>query len=108
MLNNTAVPVKVNFQPDNPEDINAIKADVYVNGKWKIIGNIQKHKIPKLTVALRQKTVINCRFTKIPKYRINILNSGCNGLMCSLTITNQMKWGPDDFFYRYNKDLKHL
>ncbi len=63
MISNTSVPVQVDFQPDNPKDINAIKAKAYVNEKWRIIGNIQKHKILKLTVALRQKTIIHCGFT---------------------------------------------
>ncbi len=77
---------------NNPENINAIKTETFVQGAWAIIGNVQKQKIPKLTVALRQQTIRQDKFSKTPKYKINILNSGCSGLMC-ITIRNGTKWG---------------
>ncbi len=77
---------------DNPEDIYAIEAETFVQGAWAIIGNVQKQKIPKSTVALRRQTIRQYKFSKNPKYKISILNSGCSGLMC-ITIRNGTKWG---------------
>ncbi len=108
MLGGTTVPVRVDFQTDNPEDANAIKAEALVQGTWRIFGYVQKHKIPKLTVALRQGMNMHCKFSKKPQYRLNILNSGVSGLVCSITIASSTKWGPDDMSYRYNKDLTRL
>ena len=108
MLAGKTVPARVVFQPNNLEDINAVEVDAFIQNSWKIVGNIKKREIPKLTVALRRNKVTNVKFRGKPKYKININNSAYRGLMCWLTITRSGKWGKDDEDYRYSKDLSHL
>ena len=104
----TTIPTRVVFQPQNPEDINAIECDAFVDNTWKIVGNIQKQEIPKLTSALRANKITKCVFTRVPQYKINIQNSGHCGLVCWVTVTKKGKWGKNDEDYRYNKDISHL
>ena len=76
------VPANVSFQPDNPEDINAIKVDAYVNEPWHIVGNIKQQEIPNLTRALRHNKIRTVKFTEEPVYKITIQRSGHSGYMC--------------------------
>ena len=102
------VSVRVKFEQNNPEDINAIKAEARIEGNWKIFGTIMKSQISKLTRAMRRNTVNNCRFRGAPRYEINVRNSGYNGLTCKLIIEKRGRWERDDFDYRYNDDLSRL
>ncbi len=108
MADGKAVPVRVEYDLQNPQDVNAIKAEAHINDRWKIFGCIKKNKLPKLTSAMRQGTITECKFASRPKYKLNVLNSGINGLTCALIITNRFRWDRDDNGYRYNDDLSHL
>ena len=57
MNDNQTVPVQVDYDVGNRQDGHALKAEVWVNDKWKNVGTIQKRKIPKLTHAMRQGTI---------------------------------------------------
>ena len=52
-----AVPVRVEFEPNNIEDKNAIKFDVYFDDGWHIIGFCGVNKIPKLRKAMKGKEI---------------------------------------------------
>ena len=100
--------VKVDYDIGNRQDDHALKAEVWVNDKWKNVGTIQKKKIPKLTHAMRQGTITGCRLASKPKYTLNVNKSRLNGLTIKLRISNHVRWGPDDPEYKYWQDLSHL
>ncbi|XP_072040318.1 uncharacterized protein [Amphiura filiformis] len=108
MRDGETVAVRVEYEPQNPQDINAIKAEAYLDDQWRIFGTIQKRKIPKLTSAMRHGTITDCKLAARPLYRLNVLNSGRNGLTCQLVISNRYRWDRDDNNYSYNMDLSHL
>lgn len=49
---NQAIFARVEFEPDNIQDKNAIKFEVYFNNVWHIIGYCDVRKIPKLRRAM--------------------------------------------------------
>ena len=108
MAKDENVPVRVERDPDNIQDKNALIVEAFVNESWKNVGTIQKRKIPKLTRALRQGTAGSYRFAGSPQYKLNVYKSGLNGLTCQLIITNKGRWDDDDRTYYYYKDLSHL
>ena len=105
---NQTVPAQVDYDIGNPRDGNALRAEVWIDNKWKNVGTIEKRKIPKLTHAMRQGTITGCRLAAKPKYRLNVNKSGLNGLTIKLRISNHVRWLPDDPDYKYWQDLSHL
>ena len=77
---------RVKFEPDNPQDVNAIKAEALIDDEWQIFGTIKKKKIPKLTKALRNDEVTQCYFLAAPKYQFNVNHLGDNGFTCKVVI----------------------
>ena len=102
------VPLRVERDPDNIQDKNALIVEAFVDQSWKNVGTIQKRKIPKLTRALRQGTVGSYRFAGSPQYKLNVYKSGLHGQTCQLITTNKGRWDDDDRTYYYDKDLSHL
>ncbi len=49
--------VRVEFEPDNIEDKNAIKLEVNFDNEWLIIGYCEVKKIPKLRTAMKQNEI---------------------------------------------------
>ena len=77
--------------------LTAIKAEAFVNDAWKIFGTIKKSKVPKLTRALQQQEVVECKFLEPLKYALNVNGSGDNGLTCKLVLVKRSAWEIDDF-----------
>ncbi len=92
MTDDKSVPVRVDCDSQNPQDINAIKAEAHINDNWQIFG-CKKNKLPKLTSAMRQGTITECKFASRPKYKLNVLNYGRNGLTCCLVNTIEIQMG---------------
>ena len=57
LLQFQAVPVRVEFEPNNIKDKNTIKFDVYFDDDWHIIGYCGVNKIPKLRKAMKGKEI---------------------------------------------------
>ena len=108
MSSNDTVPVRAEYDSTNSQDFNAIKVEGYLGDEWQILGYVKKQKIPKLTSAMRQGELTDCRFAKRPAYKLNAYNSGKNGLTCELIITKRFRWDRNDKHYSYNQDLSHL
>ena len=51
------VPIRAEFEPDNVQDKNAIKFEVFFYHKWLIIGYCDLKKIPKLRKAMKAKEI---------------------------------------------------
>ena len=56
----------VEFQPQNPKGTNAIVFLVNFDGQWKEVGTIPKRKIVKVTNALRDHDIRECKLVTPP------------------------------------------
>ena len=54
---NQTITARVEFEPDNIQDKNAIKFEVYFNSEWHIIGYCAVKKIPKLKTAMNASEI---------------------------------------------------
>ena len=54
---NQAITARAEFEPDNIQDKNAIKFEVYFNNEWHIIGYCDVRKVPKLRRAMNDNEI---------------------------------------------------
>ena len=52
---NETVEIRIEFEPHNPRDKNAIRFDALLDGVWHPLGYVGQHKIPKLTSAIKKQ-----------------------------------------------------
>ncbi|XP_066278597.1 uncharacterized protein [Branchiostoma lanceolatum] len=100
------VPVRLEFEMENPVDSNAIKIDAQVDGIWKVIGYIPIEKVPKVTSALRKTEIVSVKLASIPKYEFN--PNGRHGFGVSIVIVKKGKWPADDRHNKYNSNLSYI
>ena len=98
------VELRLQNEPDNIRDCNAIIVQAKVNSQWDRIGYIPKEKVPKFTSAIRNNEFrlmkfknIKCQFimTDYPKWTY----------LASVLVTKTGKWLPNDGLYKYNDNL---
>lgn len=94
---------KVEHEPDNVRDTNALKFVVFHNEKWHIIGYCGVNKIPKLKCALQQNEIQAIRLDSLKRtyaYRERKLLYSA-----SLLIVKHGPWDRDDPMNNYNSHI---
>ncbi len=105
-IDKVTVSVKLDFEPDNPMDTNAITVLVLLGTNWFPVGTIPRKKITKMTSAMRNNTITSVRFEKAPWYGFD--EQGVGGLNCCIIVTKTGRWENDNRGYKYNDDLSGL
>lgn len=98
--NNETVEVRMEFEPDNPEDRNAIRFDALLDGIWHPLGYVGCQKIPKLTSAIRNNEI---RSVELSNVRSSFVYRADRLMMTGyFTITKLNRWLPDASENTYN------
>jgi hypothetical protein len=100
---NKELELKVEHEPDNVRDTNALKFLVFHNEKWHIIGYCGVNKIPKLKCALQQNEIQSIRLDSLKRtyaYRERKLLYSA-----SLLIVKHGPWDRDDPMNNYNSHI---
>ena len=87
------ISVRVEFEPDNIQDKNAIKFEVYFNNDWHIIGYCDVRKIPKLGKAMNARREWITWQSKFSFY-------ACE------SIVKRGQWEKDNHNNHYNSNLE--
>ena len=98
------IELRVNPEPTNIRDKNAITVEVQLDGTWHRIGYIQKEKLRKVTEALKKTEIDKVQFKSIGFMFIPDLNDWLYH-PCVL-ITKSHQWLPTDANYKYNDNLE--
>ena len=98
------VSVRVKFEPDNIEDRNAIKIEVYFDNVWHIIGYCGVHKIPKLRKAMKGNEIVTVSFLLNVK-REWIPWQRKFSFYASINIVKRGQWEKDSPKNYYNSNL---
>ena len=95
--------VRVNFEPNNIEDKNAIKFEVYFDNEWLIIGYCSVKKIPKLNKAMKRNQLRTLILTFVKREWIHWKASFC--FHACVTVVKRGKWDKDELNNHYNSVL---
>ena len=98
-----AVPVRVEFEPNNIEDKNAIKFDVYFDDGWHIIGYCGVNKIPKLRKAMKGKEIRSLSLLYIKREWIPWQSKF--SFYASVSVVKRGQWERDSPQNHYNSNL---
>ena len=94
------VPIRVEHEPENIADCNALKFEVVADGKRFILGYCGVKKIPKLKKALHHGQVMSVELCKLKRVWYPVISefrfSG------GLNIVKKGRWGKDDPHNVYN------
>ena len=85
-----AVTVRVNSEPDNPFDCNAVAFQTPVNGKWMNIGYVVREAAPHVAHAIANNLIVSCEFSWV-RYIVHWSKSG-QGWYTGITITKRGTW----------------
>ena len=95
--------VRVEFEPDNIEDKNAIKFEVNFDNEWLIIGYCEVKKIPKLRTAMKQKEIKTLSLLFVKREWIPCKSKLC--LYACMSIVKKGQWSKDSCTNHYNSNL---
>ena len=98
------ISVRVEFEPDNIQDKNAIKFEVYFDNDWHIIGYCDVRKIPKLRKAMNANEIKTVSFLYVRREWI-VWQSKFSFYAC-VSIVKRGQWEKDDHNNHYNSNLK--
>ena len=101
---NQAITAHVEFEPDNIQDKNAIKFEVYFNNEWHIIGYCDVRKIPKLRRAMNDSEIKTVSLLYVKREWI-IWQSKFSFYAC-ISIVKRGPWGKDDQSNHYNSNIE--
>lgn len=101
---NQAIIARVEFEPDNIQDKNAIKFEVYFNNEWHIIGYCDVRKIPKLRRAMNGSEIKTVSLLYVKREWI-MWQSKFSFYAC-ISIVKRGLWGKDDQSNHYNSNLE--
>lgn len=94
------VPIRVEHEPENIADCNALEFEVLADGKWFILGYCGVKKIPKLKKALHHGQVMSIELCKLKRVWYSVISefrfSG------GLNIVKKGSWEKDDPHDVYN------
>ena len=62
---NETVEIRMEFEPDNPRDKNAIRFDALLDGVWHPLGYVGRNKVPKLTTAIKNNELRSTVLTTV-------------------------------------------
>ena len=97
------VKLRVEHEPDNISDCNALKFEVLSDGQWFIIGYCGVKKIPKLKRALHHHELVSmelCNLRRIWNAKISEFRFSAD-----INIVKRGKWDKDDPNNRYNSSI---
>ena len=94
---------KIEHEPDNVRDKNALEFLVYHNDNWHIIGYCGINKIPKLKSALHQKEVHSISLDSLK--RTYAFREQKLLYSASLMIIKEGPWNKDDPMNKYNSNI---
>ena len=94
---------KIEHEPDNVRDKNALKFLVFHNDNWHIIGYCGINKIPKLKSALHQKEVHSISLDSLK--RTYAFREQKLLYSASLMIIKESPWNKDDPMNKYNSNI---
>ena len=103
--NKEKISCKLQVQPANIKDENAIVAQAYLDDTWQSLGYIPKEKIPKLTRAMLAKEVQEVKLENI--FRIFVADCHQHKYVGHIVIIKKRRWEPDDKNYQYNDYTLH-
>ena len=101
---NQTITARVEFEPDNIQDKNAIKFEVYFNSEWHIIGYCAVKKIPKLRRAMNASEIKTMSLLYVKREWI-MWQSKFSFYACISTV-KRGQWEKDDHNNHYNSNLK--
>ena len=97
------VPIRAEFEPDNIQDKNAIKFEVFFDHEWLIIGYCDLKKIPKLRKAMKAKEIRSLSLLYVKREFIPW--QGKFSFYACVCIVKNGKWEKDSTNNYYNSDL---
>ena len=95
--------VRVEFEPDNIEDKNAIKFEVNFDNEWLMIGYCEVKKIPKLRTAMKQKEIKTLSLLFVKRGWIPCKSKLC--FYACVSIVKKGQWSKDSSTNHYNSNL---
>ena len=98
------VEFRLQNEPDNIRDCNAIIVQAKVNSQWNRIRYVPKEKVPKFTSAVRNNELRLMKFKNI-KCQLILTDSPKWTYLASVLVTKIGKWLPNDGLYKYNDNL---
>ena len=96
---------KLQAQPVNIRDENAIVAQAYLDEKWQSLGYIPKEKVPKVTRAMLAEEVQEVTLEHV--FRIFVGESQQHKYTGHIVVIKRRSWGPDEKDYRYSDHILH-
>ena len=94
------VPIRVEHEPENIADCNALKFEVLADGKWFILGYCEVKKIPKLKKALQHGQVMSIELSKLKRVWYPVISEF--RFLGGLKIVKKGSWEKDDPHNVYN------
>ena len=92
------IKVRLEPQPTNPKDVNAITVIV----DEEEIGTIPKRKIIKVTNAIRNNAISDCKLLRAPYAEVTHDGVQYMCLSCHIVLIKRGRWGHDARNYSYN------
>ena len=90
LRNGEHVNVRVNAEPENPFDPNAVVFQTLANGKWMNIGYVVHEAAPHVGHAIANNLIVSCEFSWV-RYIVHWSKSG-QGWYTGITITKKGAW----------------
>lgn len=97
------VEMKLEFEPKNANDKNAIKFKAKINTEWLDVGYVDVSMVPKVTVALQKQEISQVKLTCVQRKFIKPV--GALRYVGECVITKKGPWLPDMPNFGYNGDL---
>lgn len=98
------VELRLQTEPDNIRDCNAIIVQAKVNLQWDRIGYIPKEKVPKFNSAMKNGEIQDAKFKNI-KCQYIMADSPKRTYIASVIFTKKGKWLPNNGLYKENDEL---
>lgn len=103
--NKEEIACKLQVQPVNIKDENAIVAQAYLDDRWQSLGYIPKEKIPKVTKAMLAEEVKEVKLEHV--FRIFVDDCHQHKYIGHIVVIKRRRWDPDEKNYQYNDYILH-
>ena len=97
------VELRVEHEPDNISDCNALKFEVLSDGQWFILGYCGKKKIPKLKRAMYYHQVVSLEMCNLRRIWYPVISDF--RFTAGINIVKMGQWEKDDHNNRYNSHI---
>lgn len=99
------VPIRVQFEPGNLKDKNAIKFQASLDAEWVDLGYVQVSMIPKVTMAMQNKDITDIKLSSVQRKFIKPV--GALRYVGECTITKKGPWLQDITHFHYNDSMSY-